>query len=124
MSDAESLPRAAVLPLVVPLPAEIDAANAGTVAARLAEALRRGADMVLADMSATTFCDTAGLRVLIRAGRQAAANGTGLWLLSPSPAILRVMKVHGVGGALPVCPRLEEALAAASRRTHPGQAAV
>jgi anti-anti-sigma factor len=116
------MPTAQILPAVISLPAEIDAANADTIAAQLAEALRCEADVVLADMSAITFCDTVGLRTLIRARRQATANGTDLRLLSPSPAVLQVLKIHGACAALPVYLSLEEALAPGPCGTYPGPA--
>jgi anti-anti-sigma factor len=67
--------------------------------------------VVIADMTATTFCDTMGIRMLVLARRQAAAVGTDLRLLLPCPHVLRVMKIQGVDAVLPIHQNLDEALA-------------
>jgi len=56
---------------VVSFPAEIDMATAGAIGGQLAAALAPGVPAVIADMTATTFCDSAGITMLIRAKKQA-----------------------------------------------------
>jgi anti-sigma B factor antagonist len=68
---------------------------------------------VIADMTATTFCDSAGITMLIRAKKQAAAHGAELRLLLPCPTVLRVLKMQGVDVVLPIYHSLEQALAGA-----------
>jgi anti-anti-sigma factor len=98
-------------PTVVTLPAEIDLANADAITGQLIAALGTGARVVIADMTATTFCDTLGIRSLLRAWQTATARGGELRLLLPAPGVLRVMKLLGVDNVLPVYYSLEEALA-------------
>ena len=62
-------------------------------------------------MTATTFCDTTGIRMLVLARRRAAAAGTDQRLLLPCPHVLRIMKLHEVDAVLPVYLSLEQALA-------------
>jgi anti-sigma B factor antagonist len=62
-------------------------------------------------MTATTFCDTLGISMLVRACRQAAAHGGQLRLLMPCPGVLKVMDVLGVDAVLPIYQSLEKALA-------------
>ena len=52
------------------------------------------------------------ISMLVRAHKQAAANGTGLRLVVASPAVLRIMTLAGVDQLLPIYPSLSQALAA------------
>ena len=98
-------------PPVVPLPAEIDMANADDIGQQLAAAFTPGVRVVIADMTATTFCDSTGINTLLRASRRATANGSELRVLRPCPRVLRVMEVLGVDALLAIYCTLEEALA-------------
>lgn len=51
-------------PVVVPMPAEIDLANAGRVGAQLCTAASPGVTVIVADLTGTQFCDSAGIRTL------------------------------------------------------------
>ena len=99
---------------VVTLPGEIDMANADAIGEQFAAALAPGVPAVIADMTATTFCDSAGITMLIRARRRATANGAEIRLLLPCPNVLRVLKIQGVDALLPVYHSLEAALAVAT----------
>jgi anti-anti-sigma factor len=111
MVGTEPVTPAQAQPMIVTLPAEIDMANAPDIGKQLAAACALGVKVVIADMTATTFCDTLGIRMLLLAWRRAAEHGTDLRLLLPNPAVLRVMGVLGVDAVLPVYSTLEEALA-------------
>jgi anti-anti-sigma factor len=94
---------------VVAMPAEIDAANAEKIRQGLLPAVSLGATVVVIDMSGTTFCDSAGVKAIIAAYRQAAAKGTELRLVAT--AVLRILTVVGVHQLIPIYPTLEAALA-------------
>ena len=96
---------------VVTLPAEIDMATAPAIGEQVAAALAPGVRAVIANMTATTFCDSAGISMLIRASKRAAAHGAELRLLLPCPNVVRVLQIQGVDAVLPVCHSLEEAQA-------------
>jgi anti-sigma B factor antagonist len=96
---------------VVTLPAEIDMATAHAIGEQVAAALAPGVQAVIADMTATTFCDSAGINMLIRAKKRATAHGAELRLLLSCPNVLRVLKIQGVDAVLPVYHSLEEAQA-------------
>lgn len=98
-------------PVVVTLPAEIDVANADSISVQIAAAVAFHPKTVIADMTATTFCDSLGVRVLVLAHHHAAAHGTELRLLLPCPGVMRIMEVLGVDAVLPIYQSLEEALA-------------
>ena len=111
MTDIRSMPTAHSQPVIVTLPAEIDMANIGVVGERIAVVLTPGTRVVIADMTATTFCDSMGIGMLVRAHKQATAKGTELRLLLQCPDVLRVMTIQGVETVLPIYHSLEEALA-------------
>jgi anti-anti-sigma factor len=75
--------------VVVALPAEIDMANAGRVGQQLGSAFAPSIKTVITDVTATRFCDSSGISMLVRACTQAAANRTTLRLVAPAAAVLR-----------------------------------
>ena len=99
--------------VVIALPAEIDMASAGRAGQQLGSAFTAGVSTVIADMTATTFCDSSGISMLVRAHQQAAANNTQLRLVVPSAAVLRALTLVGMDDLLPIYPSLSQALAAA-----------
>ena len=60
-------------------------------------------------MTATTFCDSIGIATLVRAHKQATANGTELRIL-PSPSVLRILTIQGIKTILRIYNSLEETL--------------
>jgi len=107
VADSQHLPA-----VVIALPAEIDMANAGRVGVELGAAFAPGVRTVIADMTATRFCDSSGIGVLVRAHRQAAATSTELRLVVPSGAVLRALTLVRMDDVLPIYPSLSQALAA------------
>jgi STAS domain len=57
-------------PVVVSMPAEIDLANAGRVGEQLCTAASPGVTVIVADLTGTEFCDSAGIRALQAIGLQ------------------------------------------------------
>jgi len=108
---ADTAPVTTARPPVVTLPAEIDMANADALGEQFAAALAPGVRVVIADMTATTFCGSAGINTLIRANQRATAHGAELRLLLPCPNVVRIMRIQGVDAVLPIFFSLEEALA-------------
>ena len=104
--------------VVIALPAEIDMANAGEAGQQLGSALEPGVKTVIADMTATTFCDSSGISMLVRAHKQAAANGTELRLVVPATAVLRSLALASIDQLLPIYPSLSTALAAGPQARH------
>lgn len=95
---------------VVTLPAEIDITNVDEVRERLLSAASQGASVLVADMSQTTFCDSAGVTALVRAFRRANENGTKFRLATTSSSVLRVLEITGVDRLIDVYPTVSEAL--------------
>ena len=98
-------------PVVVVLPAEIDVTNSELVHDRLMAAASPGVDVVIADMTSTTFCDSSGVHAVIFAHEAAAARGVQMRLaVSPDGSVRRVLQLIGVGSVMPVYPSLAEAM--------------
>jgi len=96
---------------IVTLPAEIDLSNAELVRQGLLSVVAQGATRVIADMTATTFCDSAGIAALVRVVQQAAAHGSGLWLAASTPPVTRVLALTGVDKLIEVYPSVAAAMA-------------
>ena len=96
---------------VIKLPAEVDVSNANQVGQDLAAAVAQGASLVIADMSATTFCDSAGVTALVRAVRTAHTSGAGLRVATSAPAVIRVLAITGVDRLIGIYPSAAAAMA-------------
>src|SRR3984957_13772043 len=104
---------ARIAPVVVELPAEIDVTNSEQVYQQLVAALAPGVDTVVADMTATLFCDSSGVHAIMHAYETAGAREIRLRLaVLPSTSVNRVLQLIGVGRLIQVYPSVEEALAA------------
>lgn len=98
-------------PVIVVLPAEIDAINAGQVFATITSALASGVSLVIADMTSTAFCDTSGVRALVDAHNRAVTDDIGFRLaIPPEGSVRRVLELTGVIRLLPVYLGMDEAI--------------
>jgi anti-sigma B factor antagonist len=101
---------AQTMPVVV-LPAEIDVTNSEQVYEQLVAALEPGVDTLVADLTATIFCDSSGVHALMHAYETAGQRGAGMRLaVPPGTSVRRVLQLIGVGRLVPVYPSLKEAL--------------
>jgi anti-anti-sigma factor len=83
---------------------EIDAHTADVLRAQLLP--DADGDDVRIDLSAVTFIDSSGLRVLLEAHRTLQQAGRRLVLVAPSRHVVRLFEVTGLTGALDVEPPL------------------
>jgi len=105
------------MPVVI-APDEIDMTTAGQLRAILFEWHTRGHATVVVDMTGTQFCDSAGLRELVRAHKRARAEGGELRLVLPADgAVPRIITFTGLDHLIPHFDALEQALAQASTAT-------
>jgi anti-anti-sigma factor len=95
---------------VVTLPGQIDMASAGQIASDLEAALATGVHTVIADMTSTAFCDCSGIRVLVRAHKQAAGRNAELRVVIPSARVRHVLALAQVDHLLLIHRSLAEAL--------------
>jgi anti-sigma B factor antagonist len=99
-------------PVIVRLPAEIDIANAEDVGEQLRCAFTPGITLVIADLTATVFCDSSGLRQLLLAHRRAQACHAQVRFAIPHREVLGVLQVTELDRLLSVYPSLNAAMSA------------
>lgn len=75
--------------VIVPLADEIDLTNSEQVYDRLCAAFGSGPEVIIADFTATWFCDCGSLRRLLTVQRRAAAQGSQLRLVIPPGSPVR-----------------------------------
>ena len=96
---------------VVTVAGEIDITNAEGLRDALLSALNAGAAGLIADLTATTFLDSAGIAALVRASRRATATEAALRLAVTAPPVLRVLSLVGLDRLIEVYPSLADAMA-------------
>jgi anti-sigma B factor antagonist len=97
-------------PVVVRLPAKIDLISAERVGERLCSAFTLGAAVVIADLTSTLFCDSAGIRQFVLAHNYANAHHAQLRFVIPERNVLRVLAMTGLDEFLSVYPSLDAAM--------------
>jgi len=96
----------------VALPAEIDIANADPVRDRLLAALGQGLAVLIADMSSTTFCDSAGVRMLVQVSQRTRAARVAFRVVVTARGVLRVLAISGADQLMDIYPDVAQAAAA------------
>ena len=62
-------------------------------------------------MTATTFCDSAGITALVRASRRAEATGATMRVAAIGPSVLRVFSLVGIDRLIDIHPAVDDARA-------------
>jgi anti-sigma B factor antagonist len=96
---------------VVALPAHMGVSNAGQIGEELLSVINSGATALIADMTATIWCDHAGAGAVVRAFQRAIITGTELRLVVTAPHVSRVLSLSGVDRLVPIHPSREAAMA-------------
>jgi len=96
---------------VVTTPAAIDISNVDELRVALLSATAAGYATIVADMSATGFCDSAAFRELERAHQRAVAEGGEIRLVISNAQLLRPFEVTGSRIPMRTFPALAAALA-------------
>jgi anti-anti-sigma factor len=97
-------------PVVIALPEEIDITNSPRLRETLLAVISRRPAVLVADMGATTFCDSSGMGVIVAAYRQAVAAGVHMRLVIRHLAARRVFEINGIDTIISVYPDLPTAL--------------
>jgi anti-anti-sigma factor len=105
---------------VVTAAGEIDITNAEGFRDALLSALNAGATGLIADLTPTTFLDSAGITALVRAARRAAATDAALRLAVAAPPVLRVLNLVGIDRLIQVYPSVADAAASLADQTGRG----
>jgi anti-anti-sigma factor len=107
---------------IVRLRGDIDIATAPALRKRLLGVLRRGMRLLILDLSGVSFCDAAGLAVLIGTRHRATLLGITLRLTAPHPRVAKVLRITGLDRSITIFTTLADTLArggARGRRPHP-----
>ncbi|NAS25858.1 anti-sigma factor antagonist [Herbidospora sp. NEAU-GS84] len=89
-------------PTVLHLSGDIDISTTADLRRRILAALDESAEVLILDMAAVTFCDAAGLGVLIYTERQAQARGVTLALTRLTPRMIRLLDIAKFGDRFPI----------------------
>lgn len=98
---------------------EIDLTNADGLREALLAALDGDAAGLVADLTGTTFLDSAGVTALVRASRRAADTGATFRLAVTAQPVLRVLSLVGIDRLIEVYPSVAEAVASLPDHTGP-----
>jgi anti-anti-sigma factor len=98
------------------MPAEIDMTNSSDVSDLLAAVIRQSPEVITADMTATTFCDSAGVSALAHAYELAAAGGSELLLALGGSPTARIIQLIGLDQIVPVYRDVQQSLAIPGER--------
>ena len=105
---------------VVTAAEEIDITNAEGFRDVLLSALNAGAAGLVADLTPTTFLDSAGVTALVRASRRSAATEATLRLAVTAAPVLRVLNLVGIDQLIEIYPSVSDAVASLpEHRTEP-----
>ena len=81
-------------------PVELDLRTADDVEAQIERAFAGGARAVVLDFAQVEFCDSAGLRLLVRAAKRATALGREFRVANPTTRLLRLAEFIGASRML------------------------
>ncbi len=97
---------------VVTMPEEIDVTNTPGLAGLLAAVAAQSPEVITADLTATGFCDSAGVEVLARSGQLAATRDAEFRLAIGDSPVARILQLTGLDTVLPLYRDVEHSLAA------------
>ncbi|QVQ52293.1 STAS domain-containing protein [Spiractinospora alimapuensis] len=115
------MPRGPTISVVRPH-GEIDCAVTPALREYLFTALRPGMELLVIDLSEITFCDAAGLAVLVGTRHRADRLGVELRMAGPRAQMRRILRITGLDRVLTIYPTLAQSLAEGTRYAvpHPG----
>ena len=102
---------------VIALPEHIDVSNARPIREELLSVINRGAEALIADLTATISCDHAGADALSRGYQRAVVSGTELRLVVTAPVVRQILSLNGLDRLVPIYPSLQAATAARAPAT-------
>ena len=96
---------------VVTMPAEIDLGNSAAVGELLSAIVGQSPDVISADMTATEYCDSAGIHAVARAHERAVASDVELRLVIGRSPVARILQLTGLDQVVPVYRDAQQSLA-------------
>lgn len=95
---------------VVSMPAELDLTSSAEASELLTSVTRAAADVITADLTGTSYCDSAGVHAIARAWERSAASGVELRLVIADPGLARIFEITGLNELMPVYPDIRQSL--------------
>jgi anti-sigma B factor antagonist len=95
---------------VIQLAGEADLSTRAMAEVFAAEVARRPR-LLIVDLAGLSFIDSSALGVIMRTHRALREDGGKLALVSPSPAVARILQLIDIARTIPVYPSLKEATA-------------
>ncbi|WP_405623127.1 STAS domain-containing protein [Streptomyces sp. NBC_00076] len=111
LSVEVSLPREDVA--LISVEGYLDVDTATEFQHHLANQLHHGRRHFLLDLSAVPFMDSSGMNIILRVYQQARDIPGSVHIISPTPAVRRILDLTGVSITVPVSESLDEALSRA-----------
>ena len=105
---------------VVDVDGELDLYTAPTLRTRLGDLVSEGRHGLVVDLRRVAFMDSAGLGALVDGFKRARSSGGTMALVCTDERILRLLRITGLTGVMPVHPHLAEALVACAGAAPPG----
>jgi anti-anti-sigma factor len=97
---------------IASLEGDLDIATVPELRERLLDLPGPGVRLLIIDLSGVSFCDVAGLAVLIGTQRRATARGIVIRLAAPRPQVIKLLRITGLDHRLTICATLADALPA------------
>jgi anti-sigma B factor antagonist len=82
----------------VELTGDLDIATAELAVSYVTDVIKRHREPLTIDLSALDFCDAKGLAALVRMAGYAEQKGRPFRLASPSPSLIKIMRITGLDG--------------------------
>jgi anti-anti-sigma factor len=92
------------------LEGDLDIATTPALRERLFGMLRPGVQLLVIDLSGVSFCDVAGLALLIGTQLRATARGIIVRLAAPRPQVAKLLRITGLDRSFTICATLADAL--------------
>ena len=95
---------------IVTMPEEIDLTNSGDLDGLLEAVIAESPETITVDLTATTFCDSAGIGVLARAHQLATDDGGELRIALGHSPVARILQLIGLDQIVPIYPDVQHSL--------------
>jgi stage II sporulation protein AA (anti-sigma F factor antagonist) len=95
---------------------DLDMDTATELQHHLANQLHHGRRHFLLDIAGVPFMDSSGMNIVLRAYQEVREISGGVYVISPTPAVRRILDLTGVSITVPIVESVEEALTTADSR--------
>jgi len=104
---------------VIAVAGELDMATAPELQTHVTELLEAGRNRLIFDLGETSFCDSTGLSVFVRAKNSCDDAGGVVQLAAPQRGVRRILEVSGLIEVLPTFDTVDDAITASHQAAQP-----